>query len=90
MKYLFEDKKIVNPMNPEEVFSCQDLTDDYRICRREKRMQTAAAGKRVNCTDYRRLGKYDLYAPNEQFWSVANQCFYMEEEEFVDHVLERY
>mmetsp|Transcript_34542 Transcript_34542/g.45441 ORF Transcript_34542/g.45441 Transcript_34542/m.45441 type:complete len:81 (-) Transcript_34542:184-426(-) len=75
MKHFFEDKQIVNPMNPDEVFSCQDLTDDYKICRREKRLQTAAAGKRVNCTDYRKL---------------ANQCFYMEESEFVDHVIERY
>lgn len=57
MKHFFEDKQIVNPMNPDEVFSCQDLTDDYKICRREKRLQTAAAGKRVNCTDYRKLGK---------------------------------
>ena len=57
MRHLFEDKQIVNPMNPDEVFSCNDLTDDYKICRREKRMQTSATGRRVNCTDYRKLGK---------------------------------
>lgn len=38
MKSFFTDKQIVNPMNPEEVFSCSDLTEDYKICRKEKRM----------------------------------------------------
>ena len=58
MSKLFEDKQIVNPMNPEEVFTCQELTDDYKVCRREKRMQTSNLGKRLNCTEYRKLGKY--------------------------------
>ena len=57
MGWLFEDKQIVNPMNPEEVFSCSDLTEDYKICRKEKRMQTSTLGKKMNCTDYRALGK---------------------------------
>ena len=53
MRNLFDDKQIVNPMNPDEVFSCSDLTDDYKICRREKRMQTSTVGKKMNCTEYR-------------------------------------
>jgi len=57
MKHLFEDKEIVNPLNPEEVFSCSDLSEDFKICRREKRLQTATAGKRMHCHEYRRLGK---------------------------------
>ena len=57
MRNLFDDKQIVNPMNPDEVFSCSDLTDDYKICRREKRMQTSTVGKKMNCTEYRQLGK---------------------------------
>ena len=57
MGWLFEDKQIVNPMNPEEVFSCSDLTEDYKICRKEKRMQTSTLGKKMNCTDYRALGR---------------------------------
>jgi len=35
-----EDKEIVNPVNPEEVFSCKDLVNDYNVCRRERRFQT--------------------------------------------------
>ena len=27
MKKLFEDKSIVNPANPDEVFTCKDLID---------------------------------------------------------------
>ena len=27
IKRLFEDKQIVNPLNPEETFSCKDLVD---------------------------------------------------------------
>ena len=57
MKSIFEDKEIVNPMDPDEVFTCSDLTEDYKICRKEKRMQTSVIGKRMNCTDYRALGK---------------------------------
>lgn len=60
MKSLFEDKEIVNPMDPEEVFTCSDLTEDYKICRKEKRMQTSVVGKRMNCTEFRTLGKYQL------------------------------
>lgn len=91
-------------MNPDEVFSCNDLTDDYKICRREKRMQTSATGRRVNCTDYRKLGKLSLHWELEQKYHshlsskswfnfllfIANACYYMEEGEFVDHILERY
>lgn len=40
IRRLFEDKQIVNPINPEEVFSCKDLVDDYKICRKERRLQT--------------------------------------------------
>ena len=57
MRSFFEDKQIVNPMNPDEVFTCQDLTEDYKICRKEKRMQTSAVGRKMNCTEYRSLGK---------------------------------
>ena len=57
MKSMFEDKEIVNPMDPEEVFTCSDLTEDYKICRKEKRMQTSVIGKRMNCTEFRALGK---------------------------------
>ena len=38
MQRLFDDKEIMNPMNPEEVFSCTDLVNDYKICRRESRL----------------------------------------------------
>ena len=57
MGHFFADKQIVNPMNPEEVFTCEDLTQDYKICRKEKRLQTNALGKKMNCVDYRKLGK---------------------------------
>ena len=57
MAGLFEDKSIVNPMNPDEVFSCSDLFDDYKICRKEKRMETSKIGKKMDCTEYRWLGK---------------------------------
>jgi len=47
IRRLFDDKQIVNPMNPEEIFSCKDLVDgspltlnpniDYKVCRKERR-----------------------------------------------------
>ena len=55
---LFDDKQIVNPMNPEEVFTCTDLFEDYKICRKEKRMETTKIGKKMDCTEYRWLGKF--------------------------------
>lgn len=27
IRKLFDDKQIVNPMNPEEIFTCKDLVD---------------------------------------------------------------
>ena len=49
LRRLLEDKQIVNPMNPEEVFTCKDLVDgntlftiitdlDYKVCRKERRL----------------------------------------------------
>ena len=57
MKNLFENKEIVNPLNTEEVFSCESLTDDYWTCRKEKRMQTSKLAKKMSCAEYRTLGK---------------------------------
>lgn len=31
LRRLLEDKQIVNPMNPEEVFTCKDLVDGKSI-----------------------------------------------------------
>lgn len=32
MQKFFEDKQVMNPMNPEEVFTCKDLADgSFRI-----------------------------------------------------------
>ena len=80
MHHLFEDKEIVNPMNPEEVFSCTDLRDDYKICRRERRMRTSMAGQKVNCSEYRKLGKFEvIFISYCVIMRAANQCFYMDE-----------
>ena len=57
MKNLFENKEIVNPLNTEEVFSCESLTEDYWTCRKEKRMQTSKLAKKMSCAEYRNLGK---------------------------------
>lgn len=48
---------------------------DYHICRKEKRLQTSKVGKKQTCADYRQL---------------AMRCFYMEEDEFVDQILDKY
>lgn len=75
MRRLFEDKQIMNPLNPEEVFTCADLAEDYKICRKEKRLQTAKIGKKQSCYEFR---------------TMANKCFYLEEDEFVDLILDKY
>lgn len=31
LRRLLDDKQIVNPMNPEEVFTCKDLVDGNRL-----------------------------------------------------------
>lgn len=94
---LFDDKQIMNPMNPSEVFTCKDLIEgkltgikhfclDYKVCRKEKRLQTAKVGKKQSCAEYRSLGKYNQSLISK----IANKCFYMQEDEFVDLVLEKY
>ena len=40
LQRFFDNKEIMNPMNPEEVFTCSDLVKDYKICKKEHRMQT--------------------------------------------------
>ena len=105
MKGFFDDKQIVNPMEPDDVFTCSDLVEDYRICRKEKRMQTSKLGKRMNCTEYRALGKsclsYIDTPIHERFWLwtnmlilvfvfAANKCYYMDEDEFIDHIIEKF
>lgn len=85
MNMLFPNKEVMNPMNPEEVFTCKDLANgkwiqnwrsvsDYKICRKEKRLQTSKLGKKTNCYEYR---------------SLANKCYFYEEDEFIDLLLDR-
>ena len=61
LSWFMEDKEIVNPMNPEEVFTCKDLQQDYRICRKERRMQTNKQMGSVQCAEFRALGKFYLF-----------------------------
>lgn len=35
LKRMFDDKEVMNPLNPEEVFTCSDLVNDWKICRKE-------------------------------------------------------
>ena len=75
MSRLFADKQIMNPMNPDEVFTCKDLMNgkcnfkqphlkinclDYKICRKEKKMQTTKLSQYHSCYEYRALGKLSL------------------------------
>ena len=66
---LLDDKEIMNPMNPEEVFSCSDLVKDWKVCKREQRMQTIRKNHIESCWDIRKL---------------AHACYWKEEDEFVD------
>jgi len=87
IRRLFDDKTIVNPLNPEETFTCKDLVDgkkyallkycyiDYKVCRKERRLQTQKNVKLRRCFDYRKL---------------AFKCYYMEEDDFVDTLIERH
>ena len=70
---MFDDKEIMNPMNPEEVFSCADLVNDYKICRRESRMQTQKKAKMTSCWEYR---------------NIAHKCYWKDEDDFVDMLIE--
>ena len=40
IRRLFEDKQIVNPMNPEEMFSCKDLVDGTKPSLTLSRLQS--------------------------------------------------
>ncbi|CDW82306.1 UNKNOWN [Stylonychia lemnae] len=75
IRKIFEDKQIMNPINPEEIFTCQDLIDDYKVCRKEKRFQTQKKQNIRRCFDYR---------------TMAFKCFMMQEEDFVDLIIEKY
>ena len=72
---MFEDKEIINPMNPEEVFTCNDLVKDWRVCRREWRMETKKNNKIKSCWEYRK---------------IALQCFWKDEDDFVDQLIEQH
>ena len=77
LKRMFEDKEIMNPLNPEEVFTCSDLVNDWKICRREWRLQTVKKqGRSIakTCWDYR---------------SVAHKCFWKDEDDFIDYLIEQ-
>ena len=71
---IFEDKQIVNPANPEQVFSCSDLVKDWKVCRREWRLQTKQRHKLRSCWEYR---------------SVAHKCYWKDEEEFTEYLMEQ-
>lgn len=75
IRRLFEDKQIVNPINPEEVFTCKDLVDDYKVCRKERRFQTQKQSKMRRCFDYR---------------SLAFKCYMLEEDDFVDLLIAKH
>ena len=40
VRMFFQDKEVVNPVNNEEVFTCEDLVTDWKRCRKEVSMQT--------------------------------------------------
>ena len=63
----------MNPANPEEVFTCNDLVEgkpspevfkntDYKICRKERRFQTQKSANLRRCFDYRSMGKLDCHS----------------------------
>ena len=52
-KKVFEDKEIMNPLNPEEVFTCSDLVKDFKRCRKEWRMKTQKKANMRSCYEYR-------------------------------------
>ena len=96
-KALFEEKQVMNPMNPSEVFTCNDLMEgklsqsifnllltDYKTCKKERRLQTAKIGKNQSCLEYRTMGKFLI-----NFYFVANKCFYMTEQEFTELLLDK-
>ena len=73
---MFDDKEIMNPMNPEEVFSCSDLVNDWKICRREFRLKTDKKSQNhKSCWDYR---------------TIAHKCYWKEEDDFVDLLIEQH
>ena len=72
LSWFMENKEIVNPMNPDEVFSCKDLGEDYRICRKEKRMQTAKVGSVANCGEFRMLGKFTYVLNHFLIWMFSS------------------
>ena len=39
LRKFIQDKEIVNPVNQEEVFSCNDLVNDYKVCKKERKME---------------------------------------------------
>ena len=47
MKKVFSDKEIVNPINPEEVFTCKDLVDGT-FNHFTFRLQSVQKGKKVS------------------------------------------
>ena len=77
IRRLFENKSIVNPYNQEEVFTCKDLYEDYRVCKKERRFMgfSDASVQARRCWDYREL---------------AYKCFTYPEDDFIVELAKKY
>ena len=60
---------------------------DYKVCRKERRLQTQKQSKMRRCFEYRKLGNLNL----KQIINIlAFKCYWMEEDEFVDVLIEKH
>jgi hypothetical protein len=58
------------------------------VCRKERRLQTQKASKMRRCFEYRKLGKLQPYSIS--LLCIAFKCYWMEEDEFVDVLIEKH
>ena len=74
VKMVCDNKEVVNPMNTEEVFTCEDLVHDWKICRKEVSMQTVKGMQNTSsCWDLRKL---------------AHRCYWQDEDDFLDYLID--
>ncbi|CAI2383251.1 unnamed protein product [Moneuplotes crassus] len=83
-----EDKTFVNPAKPEETFTCTDLMNDYKLCKRQRRMAEYDPKAQVaRCFEFRKLSVKCFWYDDDQFNNVLLDL-YEEKKKYVQYLVD--
>ena len=77
MSKVFDNKSFVNPANHEETFSWNDLMNDYKFCKRQRKLAEYEHGAKFSrWFDYRKLALKCYYYDQEEFTNLLCKEFW--------------